>query len=137
MKCYYVRGKNVKSNDAAGFSNCSTSIFLLRLTSSFGYVHHSYKYIFFFSVGVHVMVQDVNEFAPKWNIRSEDIANEPLHTLTTGVAIEEGQLFEEVSAKIRKKCNSRKPQCMPPWLKSSFKKIFFERSGPKGACGPE
>ena len=49
------------------------------------------------------MVQDVNEFAPKWNIRSEDIANEPLHTLTTGVAIEEGQLFEEVSAKIRKK----------------------------------
>lgn len=48
------------------------------------------------SVGVHVMVQDVNEFAPKWNIRSEDIANEPLHTLTTGVSIEEGQLFEEV-----------------------------------------
>ena len=41
------------------------------------------------------MVQDVNEFAPKWNIRSE-AAEEPLHTLTTGVAIEEGQLFEEV-----------------------------------------
>ena len=67
------------------------------------------------------MVQDVNEFAPKWNIRSEDIANEPLHTLTTGVAIEEGQLFEEVSArysfqgaKIRKKCNSGKPQCFSP-----------------------
>ena len=56
----------------------------------------------FFSVGVHVMVQDVNEFAPKWNIRSEDIANEPLHTLTTGVSIEEGQLFEEVSASV---CN--------------------------------
>ena len=48
------------------------------------------------------MVQDVNEFAPKWNIRSEDIANEPLHTLTTGVSIEEGQLFEEVSASV---CN--------------------------------
>ena len=51
------------------------------------------------SVGVHVMVEDVNEFAPKWNIRSDPIPEnekEPLHTLTTGVAIEEGQLFEEV-----------------------------------------
>ena len=62
----------------------------------------SFKKKLFFSVGVHVMVQDVNEFAPKWNIRSEDIANEPLHTLTTGVSIEEGQLFEEVSASV---CN--------------------------------
>ena len=45
------------------------------------------------------MVEDVNEFAPKWNIRSDPIPEnekEPLHTLTTGVAIEEGQLFEEV-----------------------------------------
>ena len=42
------------------------------------------------------MVEDVNEFVPKWNIRSETISEEPLHTLTTGVAIEEGQLFEEV-----------------------------------------
>ena len=67
------------------------------------------------------MVQDVNEFAPKWNIRSEDIANEPLHTLTTGVSIEEGQLFEEVSASV---CNVYCVNILVPKLT-----IFFARNG--------
>ena len=66
------------------------------------------------------MVQDVNEFAPKWNIRSEDIANEPLHTLTTGVSIEEGQLFEEVSAR---HCRMRDKSSM--FLSAVFKNLIF------------
>ena len=60
-------------------------------------------FVLFFSVGVHVLVEDVNEFAPKWSIRSDEkeISEEakhqqPVHTLTTNVAIEEGQLLEEV-----------------------------------------
>jgi len=50
------------------------------------------------SVGVHVLVEDVNEFAPKWKIRSNEKSSEsePVHTLATNVAIEEGQLLEEV-----------------------------------------
>ena len=60
----------------------------------------------FFSVGVHVLVEDVNEFAPKWSIRSDEkeISGEehqqPVHTLAINVAIEEGQLLEEVRKKI-------------------------------------
>ena len=52
------------------------------------------------------MVEDVNEFAPKWSIRSDEkeISGEdhqqPVHTLATNVAIEEGQLLEEVRKKI-------------------------------------
>ena len=41
------------------------------------------------------MVEDVNEFAPKWKIRSDN-TEEPIPTLATSVSIEEGQLFEEV-----------------------------------------
>lgn len=52
------------------------------------------------SVGVHVLVDDVNEFAPQWNIQrnkeDEDEAAASEHTLATNVAIEEGQLLEEV-----------------------------------------
>lgn len=51
----------------------------------------------FFSVGVHVLVEDVNEFAPKWKLHA-DQDQEPLHTLTSNVAVEEGQLLEEVVA---------------------------------------
>ena len=53
---------------------------------------------FSYSVGVHVLVEDVNEFAPKWKIRSNEKTSEsePVHTLATNVAIEEGQLLEEV-----------------------------------------
>ena len=49
-------------------------------------------------MGVHVLVEDVNEFAPKWKIRSNEKSSEsePVHTLATNVAIEEGQLLEEV-----------------------------------------
>jgi len=49
------------------------------------------------SVGVHVLVEDVNEFAPKWKIHSENKEESASdHTLATNVAIEEGQLLEEV-----------------------------------------
>lgn len=40
------------------------------------------------------MVEDVNEFAPKWRLNGNE--EEPAQTLTTGVSIEEGQLLEEV-----------------------------------------
>ena len=47
------------------------------------------------------MVDDVNEFAPQWNIQrnkeDEDEATASEHTLATNVAIEEGQLLEEVT----------------------------------------
>lgn len=58
---------------------------------------------FFYSVGVHVLVEDVNEFAPKWKIRSNEKSSEsePVHTLATNVAIEEGQLLEEVRKRRR------------------------------------
>ena len=36
---------------------------------------------------------------PKWKIRSENSV-EPIHTLATNVAIEEGQLLEEVRASL-------------------------------------
>lgn len=39
------------------------------------------------------MVEDVNEFAPKWKIHDN---GEPAQTLATGVSVEEGQLLEEV-----------------------------------------
>ena len=52
-------------------------------------------------MGVHVLVDDVNEFAPQWNIQrnkeDEDEATASEHTLATNVAIEEGQLLEEVT----------------------------------------
>ena len=64
------------------------------------FVPNNLKYFSFFSysVGVHVLVEDVNEFAPKWKIRSNEKSSEsePVHTLATNVAIEEGQLLEEV-----------------------------------------
>ena len=54
--------------------------------------------LYFFSVGVHVLVEDVNEFAPKWKIHSENKEESASdHTLATNVAIEEGQLLEEVT----------------------------------------
>ena len=62
-----------------------------------------FSFFLFFSVGVHVLVEDVNEFAPLWNIRSDEKSSseeEPVHTLATNVAIEEGQLLEEVRKKI-------------------------------------
>jgi hypothetical protein len=69
---------------------------------------------FFCSVGVHVLVEDVNEFAPKWNIRSEN-PGEPIHTLATSVSIEEGQLFEEVSiVKLIHGLTSEPPGPPPP-----------------------
>ena len=47
------------------------------------------------------MVDDVNEFAPQWNIQrnkeDEDEATASEHTLATNVAIEEGQFLEEVT----------------------------------------
>ena len=47
------------------------------------------------------MVDDVNEFAPQWNIQRNkedgDEATASEHTLATNVAIEEGQLLEEVT----------------------------------------
>ncbi len=56
----------------------------------------SWLFCFLRSVGVHVLVEDVNEFAPKWKMPKGDETKEPLHALTTNVAIEEGQLLEEV-----------------------------------------
>ena len=57
-------------------------------------------------MGVHVLVDDVNEFAPQWNIqRNKEDKNEAIaseHTLATNVAIEEGQLLEEVTHHIFK-----------------------------------
>lgn len=57
-------------------------------------------------MGVHVLVDDVNEFAPQWNIqRNKEDKNEAAaseHTLATNVAIEEGQLLEEVTHHIFK-----------------------------------
>ena len=49
-----------------------------------------------------MLVEDVNEFAPQWNNprNKEDeveAATEAEHTLATNVAIEEGQLLEEVT----------------------------------------
>ena len=52
---------------------------------------------FSFSVGVHVLVEDVNEFAPKWKIQTGNKEESEEHTLATDVAIEEGQLLEEVT----------------------------------------
>ena len=68
------------------------------------FVPNNLKYVsFFYSVGVHVLVEDVNEFAPKWKIRSNEKSSEsePVHTLATNVAIEEGQLLEEVRKRRR------------------------------------
>ena len=56
---------------------------------------------YFYSVGVHVLVEDVNEFAPKWKIHTENKEESASdHTLATNVAIEEGQLLEEVTQHI-------------------------------------
>ena len=64
-------------------------------------------------------MEDVNEFAPKWSIRSDEKEisedekhQQPVHTLTTNVAIEEGQLLEEVRTKIF----APYLPCLWPWL---------------------
>lgn len=58
------------------------------------------------SVGVHVFVQDVNEFAPKWKLAREGEGDSSSlsspssainqHSIATSVTVEEGQLFDEL-----------------------------------------
>ena len=64
---------------------------------------------FFFSVGVHVMVQDVNEFAPEWTTvdsdddeddddSDENDDDENPRPATLSVTVDEGQILEQVSS---------------------------------------
>ena len=53
-------------------------------------------FFFIFSVGVHVLVQDINEYAPEWEEYADRDSGMSSTPNTLRVEVEEGQLLENI-----------------------------------------